>query len=99
MCVCVCVENNNNKFIVKKNQCADDKLIEYSNTANQGRWCQPMVPNLDGRMGYRIKTKNHPRHETQFVLEYRVPNKQKPSTIPSRKCNNCVLASLVQLAG
>ena len=29
-------------------------------------------------------------------MRYSVSNKQKPSTIPSRKCNNCIRASFVQ---
>ena len=37
---------------------------------------QHMVPNIDGTIGYTIKTKKHPRHGTQFVIQYptnRVP--------------------------
>ena len=45
-----------------------------------------MVPNIDGTMGHKINTRNHPRHE-----------KQKSRTVPSRKCNYNVWASLVQL--
>ena len=36
--------------------------------------------------------------KTWNTVSYREFNKQKPSTIPSRKCNNCVWALLVQLA-
>ena len=49
---------------------------------------QHMLPNIDGTMGVQIKTRKH---------RYSVSNKQKPSTIPSRKCNNCIWASVVQL--
>ena len=41
-----------------------------------------MVPNIDGTMGNKIKTRKHPRHGTQYVIQY--PTKQKPSTILSR---------------
>ena len=30
-------------------------------------------------------------------MRYSVSNNQKPSTIPSRECNNCIWASVVQL--
>ena len=53
-----------------------------------------MVPNIDGKMGHKIKTRRHPRWNT---VRYSVSNKQKLSTNPSRKCNNCIWASLVQL--
>ena len=52
---------------------------------------QYMVPNVDGTIGHTIKIRKYPRHGTQFV-RYSVSNKQKPSTIPSRKCNNCIWA-------
>ena len=29
-----------------------------------------MVPNNDGTMGHKIKTRNHPRHGTQCVIQY-----------------------------
>ena len=35
--------------------------------------------------------------KTWNTVRYSVSNKQKPSTIPSRKCNNCIWASFVQL--
>ena len=57
-----------------------------------------MVPNIDGTMGHKIKSRKHPRHGTDSVC-YSVSNKQKFSAIPSRKCNNCVWASVVQLVG
>ena len=50
---------------------------------------------MDNTMEYKIKTRNHPRDGTKVC--YRVPNKQKPNTIPSRKCSNRVWALLVQL--
>ena len=38
------------------------------------------------------RNRSHPRHGTQLcVIEYRVLNKQKLGTIPSRICNNCLL--------
>ena len=52
-----------------------------------------MVPNIDGTMGLKIKTRKHPRHGTQCVIS--ASNKQKPSTISSRKCNNGIWASNV----
>ena len=42
-----------------------------------------MMPNIDGTMGRKIQIRNHPRYGTQCVIE----DKQKLSTIPSRKCN------------
>ena len=54
---------------------------------------QLMVPNIVGTMGHKIKTRKHTRHGT---LRYSVSNNQKPSTIPSRKCINCIGASFVQ---
>ena len=35
--------------------------------------------------------------KTWNSVRYSVSNKQKPSTIPPRKCNNCIWASAVQL--
>ena len=29
-----------------------------------------MVPNIDGTIGRKIKTRKHPRHGTQFVIQY-----------------------------
>ena len=29
-----------------------------------------MVPNIDGAMGHKIKTRKHPKHETQCVIQY-----------------------------
>ena len=29
-----------------------------------------MVPNIDGTMGHKIKTRKHPRHGTQWVIPY-----------------------------
>ena len=31
---------------------------------------QHMVPNIDGTMGHKIKTRKHPRHGTQCVIQY-----------------------------
>ena len=53
-----------------------------------------MVPNIDGTMGHKIKTRKHPRHG---IVPNSVSNEQKPSTIHSRKCNKCIWASVVQL--
>ena len=35
-----------------------------------------MVPNIDGTMGNTIKTKKHPRHGTQCVIQY--PTNRNP---------------------
>ena len=56
---------------------------------------QHMVPNIDGTMGRTIKSRKHSK--TWNTVRYSVSNKQKPSTIPSRECNNCIWASVVQL--
>ena len=31
---------------------------------------QHMVANIDGTMGHKIKTRKHPRHGTQCVIQY-----------------------------
>ena len=43
------------------------------------------------------QNKNQKTSKTWNTLRYSVSNKQKPSTIPSRKCNNCIWVSIVQL--
>ena len=53
-----------------------------------------MVPNVDFTMGHKIKTRIHPIRGTQCVIHY-ITNKS--SAIPSRKYNNCIWASVVQL--
>ena len=42
-------------------------------------------------------TKNQTTSKTWNTVCYSVSNKQKPSTIPSRECKNCIWASVVQL--
>ena len=54
-----------------------------------------MVPNINDT---KAQNKNQKPFKTWNTVCYRVPNKQEPRTIPSRKCNTCVRASLVQLA-
>ena len=41
-----------------------------------------MVPNIDGTMGHKIKTRKLPRHGTQCVIQYPT-NRNQPCTIPS----------------
>ena len=36
-----------------------------------------MVPNIDGTMGHKIKTRKHPKHGTQCVIQY--PTKRNPA--------------------
>ena len=36
-----------------------------------------MVPNIDGTMGHTIKTRKHPRHGTQCVIQY--PTNRNPA--------------------
>ena len=38
---------------------------------------QHMVPNIDGTIGHTIKTRKHPRHETQCVIQY--PTNRNPT--------------------
>ena len=38
-----------------------------------------MVPNIDGTMGHTIKTKQHPRHGTQCVIQYPTNRNQAQS--------------------
>ena len=37
---------------------------------------QHMVPNIDGTMGHKIKTRKHPRQGTQCVIQY--PTNRNP---------------------
>ena len=53
-----------------------------------------MVPNIDYTKGLERYPRKHRRHGTQCVIQY---PRNIPSTIRSRKCNNCVWASAVQL--
>ena len=41
--------------------------------------------------------KNQKTSKTWNTVLYSVSNKQKPITIPSRECNSCIWASVVQL--
>ena len=36
-----------------------------------------MVPNIDGTMGHKIKTRKHPRHGTQCLIQY--PTNRNPA--------------------
>ena len=45
--------------------------------------------------GARNKKQKTPK--TWNTVRYSVSNKQKPSTIPSIKCDNCIWVSVVQL--
>ena len=36
-----------------------------------------MVPNIDGTIGHKIKTRKHPRHGTQCVIQY--PTSRNPA--------------------
>ena len=38
---------------------------------------QQMLPNIDGTMGHKIKTRKHPRHGTQCVIQY--PTNRNPA--------------------
>ena len=53
-------------------------------------WCQILMAQL----GTQWKPENIQGINT---VRYSVSNKQKPITIPSRECNNCIWASVVQL--
>ena len=78
------------------------ELILYSRLRRHERYIiiyiwmitQHKVPNIDGTMGKKTKTS-----KLRETVRYSVSNKQKPSTVPSRICNNCVLATFVQLVG
>ena len=43
------------------------------------------------------QNRNQKTSNTWNTVCYSAPNKQKPCTIPSRKCNNCVSGTVVQL--
>ena len=43
------------------------------------------------------QNKNQKTPKTWNTVRYSVSSKQKPRTIPSRNCNNCIRASFVQL--
>ena len=36
-----------------------------------------MVPNIDGTMGHKIKTRKHPRHGTQCIIQF--PTNRNPA--------------------
>ena len=55
---------------------------------------QHMVPNISGTIGHTKKTQK--TSKTWNTVRYSVSNIQKPSTILSRECNNCIWASVVQ---
>ena len=55
-----------------------------------GKRTQHMVPNIDGTMEHKIKTR------AQCVIQY--PPNINPTSIHSRKCNNCIWASVAQHA-
>ena len=38
---------------------------------------QHIVPNIDGTMGHKLKTRKHPRHGTQCVIQY--PTNRNPA--------------------
>ena len=42
--------------------------------------------------------KNQKTSKTWNTVRYLVSNKQKPSTIPSRECNNCIWASVAKIS-
>ena len=53
-----------------------------------------MVPNIDGTMGHKIKPENTQvmEHSALFSIQ-----QTDPSTIPSRKCHDCIWASVEQI--
>ena len=55
---------------------------------------QHMVPNNDGTMGHKIKTRKDPRHGTQCVTQY--PTNRNPAQ-SLKKMQNCIWASVAQL--
>ena len=55
---------------------------------------QHLVPNIDGTMGHKIKTRKHLRHGTQCLFSIQQTETQH---IPFKKCNNCIWASFVRL--
>ena len=52
---------------------------------------QHTVPNIDGTMGHKIKTRKHPRHGTQCVIQY--PTNRNPAQ--SRQENAILYLGLV----
>ena len=55
-----------------------------------------MVPNIYGTMGLKIKTRNHPRYGTQFVIEY--PTNRNPSASLQENAITVICLILVPLA-
>ena len=53
-----------------------------------------MVPNIDGTMGHKIKTKKHRRHGTQCVIQY--PTNRNPAQSLQENAIT-IWASVVQL--
>ena len=54
-----------------------------------------MVPNIDGKIGHKIKIRKHPRRGTQYTLF----SIQQTETLhkPFKKMQNCIWASVGQL--
>ena len=55
---------------------------------------QHMVPNINGTMGHKIKTRKHPRHGTHSVIQYIQHIETQYNSF--KKCNNSIFASFVQ---
>ena len=54
-----------------------------------------MVPNIDGTMGHTIKTRQHPRHGTQCVIQY--PTNRNQAQSLQENAITVFWASVVQL--
>ena len=52
------------------------------------------MPNIDGTMGHTIKTRKHPRHGTQCVIQYPTNRAQHN---PFKRMQSLIWASVVQL--
>ena len=52
-------------------------LTIFGNYYYHNKITQHMVPNIDGTIGHTIKTRKHPRHGTQCVIQY--PTNRNPA--------------------
>ena len=56
-----------------------------------------MVPNIDRTMGHKIKTRKHPRHGTQCIIQYPTNNPSTAAQSLQEHAITVLWASVVQL--
>ena len=51
----------------------------HTHSVEQSLFFKHMAPNIDGTVGHKIKTRKHPRHGTQCVIQYPTNRNQAQS--------------------